>query len=105
VTAVTAVLGGESRMLIDGKLTGGAGGRMLDNVNPATEEVIGQCADASAVDMDAAIAAARRALGRQGGVEGLEQYLQTNSVAYANTRSSEDVSRIRLLSRIGSSPV
>ena len=49
-----------SDLLIDGKLTPGTGG-VFDIVNPATEEVIGQAADATADDMDAAIAAARHA--------------------------------------------
>ncbi|NED63565.1 aldehyde dehydrogenase family protein, partial [Streptomyces sp. SID10244] len=47
-----------SELLIDGKLTPGGGGT-FDVVNPATEEVLGQAADATAADMDAAIAAAR----------------------------------------------
>jgi aldehyde dehydrogenase (NAD+) len=51
----------ESRMLIDGKLVEAAGGRTYDNVNPATEAVIGPVADASIADMERAIAAARRA--------------------------------------------
>ena len=51
----------EKRLLIDGRLTEAKGGRTYDNLNPATEEVIGSVADASAEDMDAAIAAARRA--------------------------------------------
>jgi aldehyde dehydrogenase (NAD+) len=50
---------GEHRMLIDGKLTEGESA--YDNVNPATEEVIGQVADASPADMGRAIEAARRA--------------------------------------------
>ncbi|MBY4572506.1 aldehyde dehydrogenase [Gordonia paraffinivorans] len=49
-----------SDLLIDGKLTPGSGG-VFDVVNPATEEVIGQAAEATAADMDAAIAAARTA--------------------------------------------
>ena len=52
---------GESRLLIDGKLVTATGGRTYPNVNPATEEVIGQVADATPQDMDRAIAAARRA--------------------------------------------
>jgi aldehyde dehydrogenase (NAD+) len=48
-------------MLIDGKLVEATGGRLYDNVNPATEEVVGQVADANADDMDRAIGAARRA--------------------------------------------
>ncbi|NMO02133.1 aldehyde dehydrogenase [Gordonia sp. TBRC 11910] len=49
-----------SELLIDGKLVPGSGGT-FDVVNPATEEVIGRAADATAADMDAAIAAARNA--------------------------------------------
>ena len=61
-TAATPTgLAGEVRMLIDGQLTEARSGKRFDNVNPATEEVLGQVADASAEDMDAAIAAARRA--------------------------------------------
>src|SRR5437762_12458357 len=57
---VTAVQG-EPRMLIDGELIDATGGATFDNVNPATEEVLGVCADGSADDMRRAIAAARRA--------------------------------------------
>jgi aldehyde dehydrogenase (NAD+) len=52
---------GESRLLIDGKLVTATGGRSYANVNPASEEVIGQVADATREDMEHAIAAARRA--------------------------------------------
>jgi len=52
---------GEPRLLIDGALVDATGGGRFDNVNPATEEVLGQTADATAADMDRAIAAARRA--------------------------------------------
>jgi aldehyde dehydrogenase (NAD+) len=51
----------EPRMLIDGKLTDAESGATFANINPATEEVIGQVADAGAADMDRAIGAARRA--------------------------------------------
>jgi aldehyde dehydrogenase (NAD+) len=54
-------ISGESRLLIDGKLVNATGNRTYPNVNPATEEVIGQVADATREDMDRAIAAARRA--------------------------------------------
>ncbi|MDV7241075.1 MULTISPECIES: aldehyde dehydrogenase [Rhodococcus] len=49
-----------SALLIDGKLIPGSGGT-FEVINPATEEVLGRAADATASDMDAAIAAARRA--------------------------------------------
>ena len=50
----------ESRMLIDGKLVDGSSGTFT-NINPATEEVLGEVADASKADMHRAIDAARRA--------------------------------------------
>ena len=56
----------ESRMLIDGKLVEAEGGRTYDNINPATEAVIGPVADASTADMDRAIRAARRAFDESG---------------------------------------
>ncbi len=56
-----ALLGdGESRLLIDGKLVAGGGGT-FPTFNPATEEVLGVAADATADDMGLAIGAARRA--------------------------------------------
>ena len=51
----------EPRMLIDGELVEAASGKTFENVNPATEEVLGQVTDASPADMQRAIAAARRA--------------------------------------------
>jgi aldehyde dehydrogenase (NAD+) len=50
----------ESRLFIDGELVAGSGGT-FPTLNPATEEVLGVAADATAADMDLAIAAARRA--------------------------------------------
>ncbi|MCW2886660.1 MAG: aldehyde dehydrogenase [Streptosporangiaceae bacterium] len=63
---MSAPVSGESRILIDGKLVPASDGRVFDNVNPATEEVLGQCSDASAADMDRAIEAARRAFDETG---------------------------------------
>jgi len=48
-------------MLVDGQLIEADSGKTFDNVNPATEEVLGQVADASAAEMHRAIDAARRA--------------------------------------------
>ncbi|MFL0578013.1 aldehyde dehydrogenase [Dietzia sp. 179-F 9C3 NHS] len=48
-------------LLIDGELRPATGGGTFEVLNPATEEVVGHSADATAADMDAAIAAARRA--------------------------------------------
>src|SRR6516225_4642688 len=52
---------GERRMLIDGELVLADSGKTFQNVNPATEEVLGDVADASAAEMHRAIDAARRA--------------------------------------------
>jgi acyl-CoA reductase-like NAD-dependent aldehyde dehydrogenase len=50
-------------MLIDGKLVDGQSGTFI-NINPATEDVLGEVADASKADMHRAIDAARRAFDR-----------------------------------------
>lgn len=50
----------EPKMMIDGKLVDGQAGTFT-NINPATEEPLGEVADASKEDMHRAIDAARRA--------------------------------------------
>jgi aldehyde dehydrogenase (NAD+) len=50
----------EPKMMIDGKLVDGEVGTFT-NINPATEEPLGEVADASKADMHRAIDAARRA--------------------------------------------
>jgi aldehyde dehydrogenase (NAD+) len=51
----------ETRNLIDGRLVGASNGGTFENVNPATGQVIGTCADGTKDDMEAALGAARRA--------------------------------------------
>jgi aldehyde dehydrogenase (NAD+) len=51
----------EARMLIDGKLVAADNGATFANINPATEEKLGDVADGSRSEMRRAIAAARRA--------------------------------------------
>jgi hypothetical protein len=65
----------EERLLIDGGLVGAEGGRTHPNVNPATEEVARHAPDASAGDMDRAIAAARRAF------DSSHRYVETKTIA------------------------
>lgn len=48
-------------MLIDAKLVESETGRKFDNINPATEEVLGGTADGTRADMERAVAAARHA--------------------------------------------
>jgi len=50
-----------SLLYIDGELRPAEHGRSYDNIAPAHGEVVGEAADGSATDMDAAIAAARKA--------------------------------------------
>jgi aldehyde dehydrogenase (NAD+) len=51
----------DARLLIDGELVEATGRGRFDNVNPATEEVLGTVPNATAEDARRAIAAARRA--------------------------------------------
>jgi aldehyde dehydrogenase (NAD+) len=51
----------ESRLLIDGELVEASSGASFDNVNPATEQVLGRVAHGGHEDMHRAIGAARRA--------------------------------------------
>jgi aldehyde dehydrogenase (NAD+) len=53
-------------MLIDGELVEAGAGRTFDNLNPATEEVIGVAPDADAADVERAVGAARRAFDTTG---------------------------------------
>ncbi len=48
-------------LLIDGDQTEATDGGTFETVNPATEEILGTSADGSEIDMDNAVAAARRA--------------------------------------------
>jgi aldehyde dehydrogenase (NAD+) len=59
--SMLTTLNGEVRMLIDGALVEARSGRRFANVNPANEQVLGEVADSGHEDVDAAIAAARRA--------------------------------------------
>jgi aldehyde dehydrogenase (NAD+) len=58
---MSEISGVEPRLYIGGEFRDARSGAVFDNVNPATEEVIGQVADGGPADMEAAIAAARRA--------------------------------------------
>jgi aldehyde dehydrogenase (NAD+) len=51
----------EAKLYIDGVLRRAAGDKTYDNIGPWTGQVVGKAADASAADVEAAIAAARRA--------------------------------------------
>src|SRR5581483_5955078 len=53
------------QLLIDGQWVSGS--KTFDTINPATGEVLTQIAEASAADVDRAVAAARRAFGDRTG--------------------------------------
>ncbi|MEU4363280.1 aldehyde dehydrogenase family protein [Promicromonospora sp. NPDC023987] len=59
--AVSAFLSSPKQLLIDGEWVDAKDGQTFATVNPATEEVLVQVAQASAVDADRAVAAARNA--------------------------------------------
>ena len=56
-----AELAGESQMLIDGDMVDALSGKTFTNINPATEEAIGEIADGGIEDIDRSVTAARRA--------------------------------------------
>ncbi len=51
----------EGKLIIDGAMRPAEGGKTYDNIGPWTGEVVGKAADASASDVEQAIASARRA--------------------------------------------
>jgi aldehyde dehydrogenase (NAD+) len=55
------ISGEVSSLLIDGVLRPATGERVFSTANPATEQTLGHAADAGSADLDAAVAAARRA--------------------------------------------
>ena len=59
--AELAPLNPEELLIVDGALREASGGGRFVNLNPATEESLGSCANGTQADMGAAIAAARRA--------------------------------------------
>lgn len=61
VAANTVEFNPETRLYIDGRLRQSYTNNVVENINPATEEVLGVCTDAGTDDMDEAIGAARRA--------------------------------------------
>jgi phenylacetaldehyde dehydrogenase len=59
--AVAFVRSGPKKMLIGGQWVAAESGRTFDTINPSTEQVLAQIAEADRADVDKAVAAARRA--------------------------------------------
>ncbi|HET8711604.1 MAG TPA: aldehyde dehydrogenase family protein, partial [Spongiibacteraceae bacterium] len=51
----------DARLYINGEMRDASNGKTFDNISPWTGQVVGQVADATADDINAAIVAARRA--------------------------------------------
>jgi 1-pyrroline dehydrogenase len=84
------------KIFIDGEFTEGADGEWRRVLNPATGEVIAEVPECSAKDVDRAVAAARRALGkwfdttpaeRSGMLHGLADVLEENAEELAQLES------------------
>ncbi|MBB1246376.1 aldehyde dehydrogenase family protein [Streptomyces durbertensis] len=60
-------------LFIDGEFREAADGKVFKTVSPSTEEVLAEVADAGAADVDAAVAAARRAFGPWSALPGAER--------------------------------
>jgi aldehyde dehydrogenase (NAD+) len=99
-TIVTEIAG-ETRMLIDGRLVEATGRRTYANVNPATEQAIGQVADASVGDMETAIAAARRAFDETDWSTNLELRARCLRQLHQALSKHREVSRPQIVAEVG----
>ena len=66
----------EARLYIDGELRDATGGRTFDVISPWTGETVGKAADGGAEDVEAAIAAARRAFDETDWAENKDKRLE-----------------------------
>ena len=101
-TSETTSLQGELRMLIDGKLVEAKSGKVFDNINPATEEVLGQVADGGHDDMEEAIAAARRAFDETAWSTDKELRKRCLSQLQAALEGERELLRAELVAEVGS---
>ncbi len=92
---------GESRMLIDGRLVDAESGATFDNVNPATEEVLGPVADGSPADMARAVDAARRAFETTGWASDTEARKACLDQLQAAIESEQEDLRQELIAEVG----
>jgi aldehyde dehydrogenase (NAD+) len=92
---------GDLRMLIDGRLVEAEGGATFDNVDPATEEVLGPVADGTAGDMAKAVAAARRAFDTTDWATDKELRKQSLGQLQAAIESEQEELRQELVAEVG----
>lgn len=83
----------DQKMLIDGELVDAVDARTYDNLNPATEETLGSVPDAGALDVERALAAARRSFdeGRWANDVGFRQ----ECIRQLQNQLRKDIDRIR----------
>ncbi len=96
-----AAVKGEQRMQIDGKLVEARSGKVFDNINPATEEVLGQVADAGHEDMDEAIGAARRAFDESAWATDKELRQRCIRQLHAALVEEQELLRAELVAEVG----
>ena len=93
---------GEPRLLVDGELVASSTGALYETVNPATEEVLGVAADASADDAERALAAARRAFDTTAWSTDLELRVRCLRQLQAAMRSHAEELRAMTVAETGS---
>jgi aldehyde dehydrogenase (NAD+) len=91
----------EDRLLIDGELVAATGGAVYENINPATEEVLGIAADASAADVERAIGAARRAFDTTDWSTNLELRVRGMRQLHAAMRANLDGLKATTVAEVG----
>lgn len=91
----------EERMLIGGQLVAAASGQTYDNVNPATEQVIGAVAHGAAADMDAAITSARQAFDDTDWAQSLEFRVRCVRQLHEALAKHADELRAALVAEVG----
>ncbi len=88
----------QKKLLINNEWRDAAGGRTMDVVNPATEEVVASVAAADRSDVDAAVAAARAALnGPWGTMSARERGRLVSRLADRLMERADDVARLETL--------
>jgi aldehyde dehydrogenase (NAD+) len=95
----------EAKLYINGVIRRATGDRTYDNIGPWTGDIVGKAADASREDVDAAIAAARRAFDRTNWSSNhafrFELMKKYRDLLYANRQQLVDISRYEAGSAIG----
>jgi acyl-CoA reductase-like NAD-dependent aldehyde dehydrogenase len=95
------VLAGEERLLIDGELQPATGGAVFDVEHPASEQIVGRCADGSVADMERAVGGAVRAFDDTDWSRDVEfRYHCLTQLADALERNKEHLRRV-LVTEVG----